>query len=310
MRFRRQVVGTKSGRPQALHVPEVKIFVADEPEQAAIFFAHLVLAPARQAVPGNDHARRPGMLQPAVALARRVQQEEVAVKIRRQTEEIHVRCADLLDVVAKARHVRRLPPSNSDRMGNTADRKFADAELTHFDRMIYELCVVCRAIAAETINGCMVPLHGGSDAPPFTVRLRRRLDVDLAGLVSLADGLEKNARPVEVSVRGVDMGAAHTLVEGEYLDPDSERFARRRCQPPALVQFLKLHAEPVGLGPNRHDVARVIPDQVATGSPDGHCELLPGRVRLRHSKHHLDQVRRGTCRRNAIFDRPFHAVLR
>src|SRR3977135_3362399 len=78
-----EVVRDERGGLDALHVPGVKIFVADETEEAAVTLAHFGLTLARQIVARAQQRCRGAMLESSVTFADRSHEKDVALHRRR-----------------------------------------------------------------------------------------------------------------------------------------------------------------------------------------------------------------------------------
>ena len=95
------VVAREFLRAQALDVPGVKVFVADQAQQRAIALAGGALAWARKVAAAANQGRAVAVLQPAVAVMHGIEQKQVAIKRRRfasRMPELHGRRANALGI--------------------------------------------------------------------------------------------------------------------------------------------------------------------------------------------------------------------
>ncbi|KAG1540800.1 hypothetical protein G6F50_014312 [Rhizopus delemar] len=108
-----KVVGGKRLRLDALDVPGMEVFMADQAKKAAVAFALALLAQHRQVLAGRHQRRAGAMLQAAVAVARHHGHEDVAVgtvqerrAFRAGLEERDLRLADLFHVARDAGQIQ------------------------------------------------------------------------------------------------------------------------------------------------------------------------------------------------------------
>ena len=101
------------------------------------------------------------MLEPAVALPGRVQQEHVAVEIVGFAEKLKMLLAERLQVVTQPRHIAARAPAYRDDVRHALCLELANRELADLERVIDELFVVGRGIGAEAIRRGAVAAHRG-----------------------------------------------------------------------------------------------------------------------------------------------------
>ena len=212
------------------------------------------------------------MFQATVALVPRHHEEQVAVEAGRRAEKRVLCLAEPGEVVAQARHVELRVAAHRDRMRNTGRLELADQDLAHLDRMIDQLGIIRRGVAAELV----------------TVRARPRPDRG------------EYRGPVEEAVCPVQVGAAHAEVPRVDRRGQRERRLAGIGHPGALVGLQETDGFAFSARVNLHHASRHVADQVTAGDPCGKRERLSGRVRRLYGDRHLEEPRLGIGRADPV----------
>src|SRR5712691_4033521 len=136
-----EIVRDERGGLDALHVPGVKIFVADETEESAVTLAHLGLALARQIVARAEQRRGRAMFESSVAFADRGHEEYVTLHRRRLAEEAYVMPAQSLEVPLQPARVGSVAAGDHDIVGHAAGAEACERELARLHGVIDELVI-------------------------------------------------------------------------------------------------------------------------------------------------------------------------
>ena len=294
----REFIGCKRGGLHALHVPDMEVLVTREPEKCPVCLTDSVIPPSGQSVARTDEARRPSVLETAVAVARCVQQEQVSVEVRRSVDQRHVLLAQGLQVVAKTAHINPYTAADDQPVRNAIGLEFSDHQVADLDRVIDQLRIIFGLVGSEPVRLGSLAAHGGRNTPVTGDGLGWREDFKFARAIFLAFHGKEHARPVEVGMRVVEMGATHTEIVSKYFGRHGQRLVHRAGLPAAFVEFLEAHFAAVRFRANCDDVACVIANHVAAGDPGRHGKDLASRVRLVHGQGNLVQV----CRRPGRLD--------
>src|SRR6266571_2842747 len=124
-----EIVRDERGGLDALHVPGVKILVADETEESAVPLAHFDLALARQILARAQQRRGRAMFESPVAFADRRHEKYVTLHRRRLAEEAYVVPAQSLEVALQPAGVGRVAAGDHDVMGHAAGAEAREREL-------------------------------------------------------------------------------------------------------------------------------------------------------------------------------------
>ena len=165
--------------------------------------------------------------------------------------------AQSLQVVAQAAHVDVRLAANRNCMRNAVYLELANGELSGLDRVIDQLRVVVGLVGSECVRLRILSAHGRRDPPVRCRGTVRGHDLELAGQVLLTGNGEEYAGTVEVGMRVIEVRAANAEI---------------------------------GLGTNRHDVARIVANHVATRYPGRHRKHLPFGVGTLDRQPHLEKV--------------------
>ena len=303
MHFPAEVEGRERLGLDALHVPGVEVFVAAQPKVAAVAVAHLVGAIGKQwQVRARAHqAGGIAVLEPAVTVGNQ-SHEQIPVHRRRLTEQLDVVLADRLQVAAQPRHVGPVAAAEHHVVGHAASFKTGMVEMPHLHRMIDQRVVVVGAEAAEPQLRTADPVEPGGQFPGGVGGAVRGVDVHLAGLVLEPHGGEKQTAAVEITVGGVQMGAAHREIPGVDLIAHGHRPGGRRHLPGLLVELGHVQGRVVRRRLQGHDMTGEIPDHVAAGDPGGQRQPLPFRRRPVDGESDLEQMRLRAQRTDLIMN--------
>ncbi len=265
--------------------------MTDQAEKSPVLLGNAFIAARRKIVPRADIRRRPAMLQAAIAAAWRMQQEQVAIQVRRHAEQGHVLLADRLQVMTQPRHVDAGVATDRDSMGNAAGLEFADSQLTDLDGVIDQLGIVGSDIGAETILPGVLPAHGRRHAPvPADVPVGR-LNIHIAGSLFLANDGRKHAGAVKERMCQIEVCAPHAVVVSIDVQHQCQ-FAVGWCGLPAtLVELGHRNIAAVRLRACPDNMSRVVADHVAARNPCRHRENLARRIRVDNGQAHFEQVR-------------------
>jgi hypothetical protein len=241
------------------------------------------------------------MLQPAVAVAQHLGQEQVAIH-GQLAEHRRVLGADGHEIGGEAREVRVLPAAHGHPVRYIADAEGDDVEPAHLHRMIDEVFIVIGPVAAETPALGTVRRETGRDPPIGAFGVRRRQQLDAAGLVVTAVHAQKQARAVEVAVGAVEVRRAHGQVPGIDLGADAKRRARRADPPGLFVELDQRHRAVRPLGGDADDVPREVPDHVAARDPRRQRQGQLAAAGVRNQQLHAKDVRRRARRGDEVGD--------
>ena len=86
MCFRCQIIRGERRRLEPLDVPEVKIFVAGQPQKGSVAVTNFLVAALRKIVASAHEAGRPTVFESAIAFSGRIQKEQVTIKIVGNTQ--------------------------------------------------------------------------------------------------------------------------------------------------------------------------------------------------------------------------------
>jgi len=152
------VVRHQFGRAQALDVPGVEVFMADQPQQLHIAIAGLVHADAWQVGAAADQGGGIAVFQAAIAVVCHIQHEHIA-GMRGRAPEGNFGLANLLGVGQQALAIERCRGSRHDKaMGHAAGVEVAAPESPHLDGTVHQLVVVGSRVGAKAQ---LVYRHGG-----------------------------------------------------------------------------------------------------------------------------------------------------
>ena len=218
----RVVVAGEVGRTQPLDVPGVEVLVADEAEQPDVAVAGIGAGRRQQVAPVRDQRRAGAVLEAAMALLDRVEQEQVARERRRgatfAVPERDLRGADAPHVGEQPRTVEtRQRAGDDERVPHPAGLEAAAPEAAELERVVDELVVVggLEVVAPRRRRHC-----GGH--LPVSGQPGERHAV---ALVLAAVDAQEHAGAVEEAAPRVEVGAAHRDVEAVDEVDDGERGA-------------------------------------------------------------------------------------
>ena len=273
-------------RANPLDVPEMKIFMAAEAQEATILFRYsrpLLRMPRRKLVATADQARRVTVLEPAVAVPDGGDEKEVTLD-RKLVKKPGMHCADPLEIPCKTIEIAIMPPDNSDAMLDPVDTEGALLEFRDLDRVVDQRFVVESSVIAETLLAGFDSRQGCSDSGPFR-QLVRRLDGDKMRLLFAALEAQENRGAVEIGVGVVDMGTAHGEIIGVDLVMDRDLPFTPIQAPALLVELGHLRCVSARCHMERNDIACKIADHVTAGNP---CRQVKNHLRLTGVEPHLD----------------------
>ncbi len=281
----RVVVGQELGRLQALHVPRMEVFVADQPQQRDIAVAGARHAQARQVLARGDQGGAGAVLEAAVAVFRRVEHEHVARERRlaAAVPEADLLVADALGVGQQARAVELRPRAADDELvHDTARRELAAPERAQLERVVGELVVVGRLEdlrarrlrAPGRLRARVDPRHPGGDVPTR----RQLVQLDAMRLGGAAVDRQAQAGAVEEAAVVAEPGGAHRRVERVGVVRDDQRGAARSRDAPAILGQLHQRSFLRALARlEAAEMARELAHHVAARDPRGQAQGLLGR---------------------------------
>jgi len=287
------VVRGELGRAQALDVPGVEVFVADQPEQRGVALAGPGLSLAGQVAAATNQGRGVAVLQPAIAVRHGIEHEHVTFERRLALgamPETDGGLADLLGVGQQPLAVKRGGRTGHHKLvGNAAGLEAAHPERAQFYRAVHQFVVVGSAIQAKAllVGGQRLeprghgPLRGGSGAG----------HVQRVAVLFLAMHAQAQAGAVEEATRGVQPGRAHRVVVGADGVSQIQRLARRAGHLPAMLVKLGQGQRTFALARTQLlQIFRKLPHQIAARDPDGQGQLLQ-RCRAGDGQRDAEQVR-------------------
>ena len=211
------------------------------------------------------------MFQAAVTVADGHGHEHIAVHrgfFRLRLEEGDLRFADGFQVAAQTIQVQVRHLARDDDIVRHAMRlEGGQREVAHFHRVVDQLIVVGRLVAAETIALRLQFRQGGGHAPGLAGRILRLHDVHLVRLGFLPQYAQEHAGAVEEAVILVQVRGAHGQIPGIHVVFERQGALARSRLPRMLVQFGQRHGLALGLGADADDVARKFADHVAARDP-------------------------------------------
>ncbi len=243
------------------------------------------------------------MLEAPVAFPERGDEEHVAIHRGRLAPEPDVRLAQSPQVALEPRQVGVLATGERDLVRHAARREPSERERAHLDRMVDQLLVAGGRVRAEAVPRRPLAPHRGRHAPPAIARPPRRDDLDFARRGVMADDAQEDAGAVEEPMRGVEVRAAHRGIPRIHLGGHGERPVAGVGTPRVLVELAQPHRPAPVPGADRDDVAGKLAHHVAAGNPRGQDEALAGGIRRIDGDAHLEEMRLGRARENAVADR-------
>src|SRR5690554_915024 len=87
--------------------------------------------------------------------------------------------------------------------------------------------------------------------------------------------LQKHAAAVEVTVTGIQMGAAYGQVPAVHFDADLQWPSTRLHLPAVFIQLGYCHWHVIAIRAQRHHMAGEVADHIATRNPRRHTQYLP-----------------------------------
>ena len=305
-------IGNERGRFDAFHVPGMEILVAAQPQKCLVSIRQTAHARERQIAPVGQQRGRGAVLEAAIALSHDHRHEEITLDRRRRAEQADLPGADLLQIGTQALEIAVVPAGDRDFMAHPASIEMRLGERAHFDRVIDQLVIVGRPVAAEALRTGPVReivdrSERGRHAPVVQAFAGRRQDIDRARFPGLALDREEHARAIEEPVGAVQMRRAHGEIPRIHFAAHRQRGrgGQSRRAPGVLVELFEHHRVPAGLGADRHDVARELANHVATWYPCRQAQDLAGRVGRGHAAGHPEQMRFGP----KGFDGVVHAAI-
>src|SRR5690606_2210389 len=119
-----------------LHVPQVEVLVAAEPQELAVTVLCAALAAHREIAAAAHEAGRPAVLEAAITFGEHENQEQVTIEISRRAKQADVRLAKRRQVTADAGHVHALMAAHSNGVRNPARLELADEQVADFYRVV------------------------------------------------------------------------------------------------------------------------------------------------------------------------------
>ncbi len=147
-------------------------------------------------------------------------------------------------------------------------------EVADLDRMVDELVVVGRDVAAEAALVDVRRRQRRRDAPRGRRRLARRRELDFDGLVLAAGRRREHVRAVDERAPAVEIRAAHRLVERVHGQRHGQRPIGARAAPGRLRDLLDADLAAAARRADRDDVARELAQQIAARYPRRQPYLL------------------------------------
>ena len=197
---------------QALDIPGVKVFVADQTQQGGVAFAAF-LAHAGQVVAIANQGGRVAVLQAPVAIAHGPQHEDIAC-VRRlafAVPETNLGFAYFLAVGDQARAIEGGRRTGHHKfMGDAASLESGRPEVAHFNRAVDQLIVVGGEVAAKAALVHLQGLQAGGQTPSW--RRHAGGQTDFMGLIFLPLHLKEQARAIEEAAQAVEPRSAHRSV--------------------------------------------------------------------------------------------------
>ena len=191
--------------------------MARESEKAPVVVRDFRDPGLRQFVALAQQARARAMFEAAVTVADGRDLEQVAVEgraaVRCAAEKVALPLADAGEVAGEAIEIAAMPAADRDVVLRAAGLERRCGEVAHLDRMIDQLIVVRRVIAAEAGRRAFVAGKRGRHAPRASGVAVGRDDLDLAPAIRAAVRAEEYGRAVEVAARCVEVGGADRKVE-------------------------------------------------------------------------------------------------
>src|SRR5258705_6380231 len=139
---------------------------------------------------------------PPVALAHCRDEKYKTLHRRGLAEETDVLLAQALQIAAQPRRVGTVAARDDDIVRNAARSKAREGELAHLYRMVDQLVVVRRDMAAESEGPGAFSPHRRSDAPIAVARAPGPQDLELARRAFVPERPQKHASAVETSAAG------------------------------------------------------------------------------------------------------------
>ena len=286
----RVVVRLELARLQPLHVPGVKVLVADQAQQHHVAVAQLGLAALRQLAPGRNQRRAVAVFKPAVAVVDRVQHEHIA-RLRRllaAMPEADFCFADALRIGQQAVAVEVGQRTGHHELVRHALRaELAAPERAQFHRVVDQFVVVGGLEDSLTAGHARHRAHRGRHLPAF----RQRAELHALRLGLAPFDAQEHAGAVEEAALRIQESRAHRGVEGIHQVAHHQRRAAGAFDLPA--GFVELaHGQHAGalLRRQRRNMAGKFAHQVAAGNPHRQAQPLL-RGRLRNGEGDAEQVR-------------------
>ena len=243
--------------------------MAREPEKGPVSLSDGLLPGLREVVPPAEQARAGAVLEAAVTLADRRDQEQKARERRGAAEETEVALTDPAKVPGETLGIRAVHARDRDLVGDPAGLEFHECEPAHLDRVVDQLVVVGRRVGPEPPGRGPCARHRRRHTA-----VRRPFgsgpdQVHAARTVLAPHGVDQEARAVEVGPVGVQVGAADRQVVRVDLVDEGQRPRHRGAAPALLVDLPDGNGPAPGLGAAADHVAREFPDEIATRDPGG-----------------------------------------
>ena len=297
----RQVGFRQLLRSHALDVPQVKVLMAHQPQEAPVLAGHRGIGPW-QVVTRAHQCAGAAVLKPAIAVAQHPRQEQVSVQCRFLAKQLPLRVADATGVRHQPGLVKIKAAGQRVGVRDAIDIKCQLLESAQFERMVDRFLVIVGAVLAEA---CTVDLHRGhcGGHPPLaTVRTGRAHHHNLTRVGFLSsDGIKERAA-IEESATRVEVGLAHGLVKGINAVLQHQRSRGRGAAQRALVDPANVDQTVRAARGDLHHVLGEVPHQVAAANPAWHGESLAGGIGLWHLAANLEQVGAGVEWRYRVSD--------
>src|SRR5579862_941649 len=143
----------------------MEVFVAGKSEEVQIAVVDVGVRARWQLVATTKKARARSMLEAAVIFANGVDQEEVAIERRLAVEEVDLPLAKPCKVARKSVEVRIVLSGDRDFVQDPGCFERDEREIAHLDRMVDQLFVALRAVAAESVRGRAIARERRRNAP-------------------------------------------------------------------------------------------------------------------------------------------------
>ena len=272
----------------------MEIFVAGEPQQVQVAVADFAASAHRQLIAAAQQARARSVLEAAVAVAHRGDLEQIPIErraaLRRPAEEVDLPLANASKVLRQPLEVRMVPASDRDFVPHGAGSERRERKIAHLDRMIDEFVVIGGRVAAKAMRHRAVGGQRRRDAPVDEVVAAGTQQLDRARRAVAAFRQQKQAGPVEVRARAIEVRSAHRQLVRVHV-----RDERDRCghgfSAPDVFRFLPDRDVGAGrFGAHLHELARELADQVAAGYPRRQAIALAPGIGIVDRAAHFEQM--------------------